>query len=608
MASTPSVRRALRPLGFVSAAAAFCALAPSADAQLNNQWVSFTKTAGKITSPIVPPTELSTEIDVHWNDLDKDGWVDLVGVRKQDFTSTGKRVNLLLMNENGVLVDRTQLRASAADVPGDQGFVTATNDRDVQIADFDNDGWLDFVTATTLSDGDPKHIGHPRIYMNRGNDGGGNWLGMRFENARFPQMFSFSNGSAQNPRFCSVAFGDVTNNGFNDLYFGDYDSSGAGGAGQPAGADMNNRLMINNGAGFFTDQSQARMTPTMLLSAFGAASEIHDMNLNGLNDVIKQTSLNPPQHVAVVYNNPANPGFFNIYQDFSVFAPYHIDVADLNNDGRLDIIITDDGADRWRLNTGTDGLGRVIWGNGLTFSFLSGGDDGFGSNNLLADLDMDGWNDVLIADVDVDIGGYGRRLHIYHNTGTVPGAQPVIREERQSNTGNQGSGWIGVLGMNASDMVGTHDVAVFDLDNDGDNDMVVFRRTVSEVWVSNVNPVVCQENLGSGGPGSTTLAVCGQPLFTGQNATLTVAGAPAFSPLVLLIGVSQTALPIFGGTVITIPAVTLGAATNGAGQFTLPINNNAGSSADVFLQTLVFDPSQPSEFQISNGVKVDFKN
>lgn len=603
MASAFSVRRALRPLGFAGAAAALCALAPSANAQFNNQWVSFTKTAGKIVSPLVPVTENSTEVDVHWGDLDKDGWTDLVAVRKQDFTSTGKRVNLLLMNENGVLTDRTQLRASASDVPGDQGFVTPTNDRDVQIADFDNDGWLDFVTATTLSDGDPKHIGHPRIYMNRGNDGSGNWLGMRFENARFPQMFSFSNGSAQNPRFCSVAFGDVTGNGFNDLYFGDYDSSGAGGAGQPAGADMNNRLMINNGAGFFADQSQARMNPTMLNSAFGAASEMHDMNGNGLIDVIKQTSLNPPQHVAVVYNNPSNPGFFNIYQDFHVFAPYHIDVNDLNNDGRLDIIVSDDNADRFRLNTATDALGRVVWGNALQFNFLTGGDLGFASNNLIVDLNNDGWNDALIADVDVDIGGYARRLNIFHNLLTTPGGTPTLREERQS---SGSTGWLGAVGITQNDLGGTHDIAVFDLDNDGDKDLFVFRRLTTEVFISNVDPIVCQQNLGFGGPGSTTLAVCGQPLSAGNSATLTVANAPAASPMWLVLGLSQTNVPILGGTLITIPVATLGAATNGAGQFVAPVNGN-GNPADLFVQALVFDPAQAQSFQISNGIRIDFQ-
>ena len=50
------------------------------------------------------------------------------------------------------------------------------------------------------------------------------------------------------------------------------------------------------------------MSSTHLLSAFGAASVIADYNGDGVNDVLKQTSLNAPQHVAVSYNDPLNEG------------------------------------------------------------------------------------------------------------------------------------------------------------------------------------------------------------------------------------------------------------------------------------------------------------
>jgi hypothetical protein len=602
-------RRSLRSLGFVGAAAAFCALAPDASAQFNNQWVSFTKQNSRIVTPTVPLTEMSTEVDVDWADLDKDGWTDLVAVRKQDFTSAGKRVNLLLLNKNGVLTDFSQL-ARFSTVPGDVGFGTPTNDRDVRIIDFDNDGWLDFVIATTLSDGDPKHIGHPRIYMNRGKDANGVWLGMRFENARFPQLFSFSNGQPQNPRFCSFAVGDLTNNGFADLYFGDYDSSGDGGLGQPPGADLNNRLVINDGTGNFSDGTQARLTATAALSAFGAASEIHDMNGDGFNDVVKQTALNPPQHVALHLNNPANPGFFlndtTQHQVFHTNAPYHITCGDLNNDGRIDIAVSDDAADRYRFNTGTDAFGRVIWSGGgqaggHPFSFLTGGDDGFASNNLIADLDGDGWNDVLIADVDVDIGGYNRRLHIYHNMITSPTQVPgVIREQRQNSTS---TGWIGAPGILNGDLGGTHDIAVFDIDNDGDNDLIILRRTTTEVFMNNTDPVFCQTSLGFAGPGTSTMSICGAPLWKGLSSTLQITGAPANVPAVLGVGVGVTPFPLFGGTLATLPLITIDLFTNPSGQIAIPINATGNPNTFV-LQALVLDVTQPELFQFTNAVQL----
>ena len=172
------------------------------------QWVQFTDETGARLSVAANLGSGDTdEKDYAWADLDKDGDIDLVIVRKEPFTSAGKRVNLLLMNEGGVLVDRTADFASASDVPGDQGFLTPTNDRDVQLVDVNNDGWLDIVTAVTISDGDPKEIGHPRIYINLAEDGGGNWLGFSYEAARIPTMTSYTAVPGHNPRFCSLAVG-----------------------------------------------------------------------------------------------------------------------------------------------------------------------------------------------------------------------------------------------------------------------------------------------------------------------------------------------------------------------------------------------------------------
>src|SRR5688572_16884978 len=166
------------------------------------QWVNFTNaTAARMpVGPGLNTASTSTgdleEKDYAWGDVDQDGDTDLVCVRKQPFTSPGRRINVLFMNEgkaqghsiNGVLVDRSAQYAQAVDLnndgitdpqpAGDLGFNTPTNDRDVVLADVNNDGWLDIVTATTLSDGQPKIIGHPRVYMNL-KELGGAWQGFR---------------------------------------------------------------------------------------------------------------------------------------------------------------------------------------------------------------------------------------------------------------------------------------------------------------------------------------------------------------------------------------------------------------------------------------------
>ena len=573
------------------------ALVGMATAQgFGNEWVEFQLDPAQLADVTVSSNQL--EVDFDWGDLDGDGWTDLVVVRKEPFTSPGKRPNLLLMNEQGTLVDRTQEYATASDAPMDRGFFTFTNDRDVVLTDVDLDGLLDVVTATTISDGDPKHIGHPRVYMNLGHDQG-QWLGIRNEDARIPQLFHFGTGLPENPRFCSVAAGDLTNDGYPELYFGDYDSSGAGGVQQPADKDMNDRLLVNDGNGYFTDESQSRMSPTMLLSAFGMASVIADLNGDGHNDVLKDTALNPPQYIAASYNNPANPGFFQVFDDFHVgFAPYHVNVGDLNNDGRLDIVESDDNLDRFRLNEGNDQFGRVIWSQAYTYSFLSqDDDDGFASNNYIADLDNDGWADAIYADVDVDIPGGNRRMHIYHNVFEAAG-EPIMVEERETS----GAGWVSAKGFTVADLQGTHDFAIFDIDRDGDKDMVIGRIVGTSVWLNQLDPEVCQEDLGFGGPGNVALSFCGETLLEGNQATLAVASDLPSAPGVLAVSTDINPTPLLGGTIAALPAdIVIPIVTDGAGDWQLPITVGS-ASATLTLQAILLDASQAELFAISNAV------
>jgi hypothetical protein len=197
---------------------------------------------------------LNLEKGLDHADFDQDGDQDIICAIKFVGSVEGGFPNLLLMNENGVLVDRTLEYGTDSDIAGDNGLMASSNDRNLSVIDVDNDGWMDLVSATTMSDGVDWTLGQPRCYLNRGNDGSGNWLGFRHERDRIPEFFP-TGGSPTGgmPRFCDVAIADFNGDGYDDLFFTDYDTPETAG---------NNECQDLNGDGDTNDPGECQFSPS----------------------------------------------------------------------------------------------------------------------------------------------------------------------------------------------------------------------------------------------------------------------------------------------------------------------------------------------------------
>lgn len=383
------------------------------------QWINFLDdTATRLTLDIVGIND-GMEKDLDAADFDKDGWIDVIVVRKTPFSVEGPQPDVLFMNEGGHLVDRTSEYAPE--------LISAPSDaRDVACIDLNGDGWLDLAIATTFED-------TPKIYMNLGEDKQGNWLG--FANESLERTGDLN--STPFVKFCGVAAGDIDGDDDLDLWFVNY-----GG-----GDDV---LWVNDGTGYFSNETDARLGNFQDVG-FGTTGNFHDMDLDGDLDFVRSEAGN--SHV--LFNNGA--GFFTAKQIFNTAADYAHVTGDFNDDGRMDVYTIEDPQDTIHLNIGANQDQNVTFQQFAPSP--SPRTDGFGGSSRTADLDGDGDTDALIGSIDVDIancpqdGVNGNPLALLRNDGTGQLSDPW--------PGNQ----------NQNFHVASHDHVLIDINRDGCVDM-----------------------------------------------------------------------------------------------------------------------------------------
>ncbi len=385
------------------------------------------------------------EKDMVVGDIDNDGDEDIIVVRKRPFSVDGPRVNLLLMNEGGVLVDRTSEFAPE--------FISLPdNARDVLLFEVNNDGWLDMIIANTFGS-------LPRLYVNLGEDSRGNWLGFEDQGANgdwYSPQFDI------NPQACGVATGDVNGDGFDDLYFPDYNNG------------LEARLLINNQDNTFSDQTETRMSAAARNQAFGTNGFMADMNNDGFIDIVSNDSVAFGGIGVEIAYNDGDGNFFQTQVLSQTVASYMAMHADFNNDGRNDIYVVDDFQDYVLFNNSTNANGTI--NTTRVFHSQSSLTQNFNGNIEPSDMDNDGFIDMVVSDVDVDIPGCNRRFTLLQNNGGNNMFNP-----------NDGTN----LSWN---LQGSHDTVVIDINRDGFKDLFMATCESYHMFVNTAEAIIGDVN------------------------------------------------------------------------------------------------------------------
>jgi len=278
---------------------------------------------------------LDKSLTAAWADPDRDGDLDLyVGNHHQFYLSPGlapgekpgQRDIFYRNNGDGTFTDQT--------VPlGLQGYETVTGTHTTPIqdysstnaviwADFNNDQWPDLFVSNKVGGPDDRDM----LYINRGADQNGDWLGMSQETYNLPTIFGNKTGGAM-----GVAVADLENDGDLDIYLTDWsDLSQAPNAGQN---DVWINQLSDTGTLDFVHSSQ-------LPGLFSWGTQWEDFDNNGYADVFAATDggvndslyMNGPGGISSV-NTAVSAGITETAVGRGAAA------ADFNRDGLMDLMV-----------------------------------------------------------------------------------------------------------------------------------------------------------------------------------------------------------------------------------------------------------------------------
>jgi hypothetical protein len=322
---------------------------------------TFEEASGRLPANLEAPGTSSTDVDLV--DVDDDGDLDLFVAQGTD--SLAGRPNLLLINDGcGTFGDETAARLPSPN---------AANSTKVDFGDVDGDGDLDAIVA---------NVGPEQLLLNDGHGVFSDGSAARLP----PPIGIFDDISA------SAAFADVDGDGALDILISNenpFNPSPLGGA--------QNRIFMNDGTGFFNDETAARLPPMLDQTGEILAG---DLDRDGDADLI--VADRGQERVLV------NDGFGFFTEETASRFPVTSDstrgavLADLDGDCALDVLTANSRNQPLALYLG-DRTGHFrdgAWGpTPLTPETNSGVE--------LVDLDDDGDLDAYVVNAGAFAAGHG---------------------------------------------------------------------------------------------------------------------------------------------------------------------------------------------------------